>query len=80
MAVYFGVKKELSLSDREFICEHCGLVIDRDHNAAVNILSHGEDTLKPTTKRTSEPSKTACGIGVDGVNEVLTDCLDYVRL
>lgn len=74
------VKKELSLNDRGFICEHCGLVMDRDHNAAVNILNHGEDTLKPTTKRTSESSKTACGVGVDGVNEILTDCLDYVRL
>lgn len=74
------VKRELSLSEREFVCEHCGLVMDRDHNAAVNILNHGEDTLKPTIKRTSEPSKTACGIGVDGVNEILTDSLDYVRL
>ena len=74
------VKKKLSLSEREFICGHCGLVMDRDYNAAVNILNHGEDTLKPTTKRTSESSKTACGIGVDGVNEILTDFTDYVRL
>lgn len=74
------VKKELSLNDREFSCEHCGLVIDRDHNAAVNILNHGEDTLKPTTKRTSELQKTASGSGVDGVNEILTDFTDYVRL
>jgi putative transposase len=75
-----AVKKELLLSEREFICEHCGLIMDRDHNAAVNILNHGEDTLKPTIKRTSESSKTACGIGVDGVNEILTDFTDYVRL
>ena len=74
------VKKELPLSEREFICEHCGLVMDRDHNAAVNILNHGEDTPKPTTKRTSEKCKTACGNFVDGVNEILTDSLDYVRL
>ena len=74
------VKKDLSLSEREFVCEHCGLVMDRDLNAAVNILNHGEDTLKPTTKRTSELQKTACGSSVDGVNEILTDCIDYVRL
>lgn len=73
-------KKELSLSEREFVCERCGLVMDRDHNAAVNILNHGEDTLKPTTKRTSESSKTACGVGVDGVNEILADNEDYRRL
>jgi putative transposase len=41
------VNKELSLSERAFVCKHCGVVMDRDHNAAVNILNHGEDTLKP---------------------------------
>ena len=33
------VKENLSLSEREFICEECGLVIDRDTNAAINILA-----------------------------------------
>lgn len=33
------VKEKLSLSEREFICEECGLVIDRDINAAINILA-----------------------------------------
>lgn len=33
------VKENLSLSDREYICEHCGIVLDRDTNAAVNILA-----------------------------------------
>jgi len=31
----------LKLSDREFICERCGLVIDRDENAAINIENEG---------------------------------------
>ena len=43
-------------------------------------VNHGEDTLKPTTKRTSELQKTACGSSVDGVNEILTDNEDYRRL
>ena len=33
------VKEKLSLSEREFICKECGLVIDRDTNAAINILA-----------------------------------------
>ncbi|WP_084486083.1 IS607 family element RNA-guided endonuclease TnpB [Nocardia beijingensis] len=31
------VKAKLHLSEREFRCEHCGLVIDRDRNAARNL-------------------------------------------
>ena len=34
-----GRKADLSLSEREYVCEDCGLVIDRDVNAAINILA-----------------------------------------
>ena len=33
------VKEKLSLSEREYVCEECGLAIDRDTNAAINILA-----------------------------------------
>jgi putative transposase len=33
------VKTELSLSERVFVCEVCGLALDRDHNAALNLLN-----------------------------------------
>ncbi|MHA1613230.1 MAG: RNA-guided endonuclease InsQ/TnpB family protein [Candidatus Thorarchaeota archaeon] len=32
-------KKELSLSEREYECEQCGLEIDRDINAALNLVA-----------------------------------------
>lgn len=32
-----SLKKELKLSDRVYRCEHCGAVIDRDLNAALNL-------------------------------------------
>lgn len=38
-------KDDLSLSDRVFICENCGVKIDRDLNAAINIRRVGVDTL-----------------------------------
>lgn len=31
------IKSDLKLSDRTYICSDCGLVIDRDYNAAVNL-------------------------------------------
>jgi putative transposase len=31
------VKKELSLKERTYCCEHCGLEMDRDLNAAINL-------------------------------------------
>lgn len=33
-------KKDLKLSDRTFVCPKCGLVIDRDYNAAINLSKY----------------------------------------
>jgi putative transposase len=32
-----NVKKDLKLNDRTYVCPVCGLVIDRDYNAAINL-------------------------------------------
>lgn len=32
------IKEDLKLSDRTYVCPNCGLVIDRDYNASINIL------------------------------------------
>jgi len=32
-----NIKKDLKLSDRIYVCDNCGLVIDRDYNASLNI-------------------------------------------
>jgi putative transposase len=34
-------KAKLSLAERSYRCEHCGLVIDRDLNAALNLAAYG---------------------------------------
>ena len=42
-----NIKTDLTLKDREYVCSCCELVIDRDYNAALNILREG---LKILTK------------------------------
>jgi putative transposase len=40
------VKGKMSLSVRTFECKHCGFVLDRDHNAAINILNRAACALR----------------------------------
>ena len=37
------------LEERTHTCPHCGLVIDRDHNAAINILFRGQEVAHAAT-------------------------------
>ena len=34
------VKHDLKLSDRTYVCPECGLIIDRDYNAAINLMRY----------------------------------------
>ncbi|PJF20311.1 MAG: transposase, partial [Phototrophicales bacterium] len=43
-----AIKAELSLQDRVFKCDSCGVVLARDHNAALNIKRVGASTLSET--------------------------------
>ena len=38
------INNNLKLTDREYICPHCGLTLDRDFNASLNILKVGLGT------------------------------------
>ena len=62
-----AVKAKLDRSERVFVCEHCGLVVDRDVNAATNIAReaarlHGHQSnaaagLRPETQNADPRSR-----------------------
>ena len=58
-------KKELKLSDRVYHCESCGLVLDRDENAALNLEIYGKMyKLDPSVADSWSETLNACGEGV----------------
>lgn len=40
-----SIKKQLKLSEREYVCEECGCVIDRDLNASINLMKYGQQSI-----------------------------------
>lgn len=39
-------KDELKLSDRVYRCKYCGNIIDRDYNAAINLMQYGMNIIQ----------------------------------
>ena len=37
-----SINKGLKLSDREWVCQECGIIHDRDYNASVNLMKYGQ--------------------------------------
>jgi|SRR5579875_3293420 len=57
-----GTRVKKSLSVRTHICTGCGLVLDRDHNAAINILAKAVDrTVGHTETGLSQERQNASG-------------------
>jgi putative transposase len=55
------VKPKLSLATRTFTCEHCGLVIDRDLNAAFNLKQYVAGSGRETENGRGADQKTEPG-------------------
>lgn len=56
-----GTRVKKSLSIRTHICSGCGLVLDRDHNAAINILEKAYRTVGQTETGTPSRVRNASG-------------------
>ena len=61
-----AVKAKLSLSERVYHCDACGLVMDRDLNAAINILVAGStpETLNAHGGTVSRSNQHGCATQV----------------
>jgi putative transposase len=54
-----AVKDALPLSERVYRCEGCGLVLDRDLNAARNLLPAGSKSARPAVRRVLDVEASA---------------------
>ncbi len=55
---------KLTLADRTYVCKHCGLVIDRDDNASLNLAWYGGEVIAgriaPSSLELPRDEKLAC--------------------
>jgi putative transposase len=68
------VKETLSLSEREYVCENCGLVIDRDLNAAINLRNYALNQLGMACPEVTPADTGALAYSSSiGVSETIVD-------
>ncbi len=69
------IKEDLSLTDRIFKCDNCGLIIDQDINAAINIDTLGRREINACGDETSMIEKAiASHVKEAGNLETASDC------
>jgi putative transposase len=68
------MKEILLLSEREYVCEFCGVVIDRDLNAAINLRNYGLQQLRVVNPEVTPVDKKALVYSSSiGINETILD-------
>ena len=77
------VKSDLLLSEREFKCESCGQVIDRDLNAAINLRNYGLNKIGMVNPELTPMDKEALvyssGINETALEEVgISECSEMI--
>ena len=54
-AVFLCQSERIAVASTTHSCDSCGLVMDRDHNAAVNIRQRGIETLPVECREVTPP-------------------------
>jgi len=68
------MKEDLALDDREWACEQCGTVNERDFNASLNIRDEALRLITDVPVVASSERKIACGAGSAGSAMSETSC------
>jgi putative transposase len=68
------VKEDLTLADRAWLCEHCGIIHERDLNAAIMVETEALRLITDVPVVASSERKFACGAGSSGSCESETSC------
>ena len=71
-----NVKNEMPLSIRTYECEGCGMVLDRDHNAALNLVAVGSTETLNACRESASTTDTPLRV-VSMKQEI--DCLPQLR-
>ena len=67
-----GYQQKMKLNERTYICPECGMTMDRDINAAINIRNFALRNIFKNTEGTSEIN--ACGDGSSGKHDANCVC------
>lgn len=74
------VKAKLDLSERTYICENCGMSIDRDYNAALNLENIGRLFAESTSENSNAHGENVRLISLEDIKQISVKCesgMDY---
>lgn len=69
-----GHQQKMPLNERTYVCPECGMTMDRDVNAAINIRNFALRNIFKNTEGTS--GINACGVEGSGSEHVLNETID----
>ncbi len=75
-----AINQELKLSDRQWVCKSCGVLHDRDYNAAKNILRVGQTLQESTYENTQCVSCESSLVGECQLNGEKFRTLSQIKL